>query len=52
VHETAAVTEGVVVGSAIVNKIAEGSDASKSCQQICDDVHGFVTELASGLGRD
>ena len=52
VRATAAVTEGVVVGSAIVNKIAEAKKAEKSADEICQDVHCFVKELSSGTSRD
>jgi len=52
VKQTAAITEGVVVGSAIVDKIQQGAETGKSAEQICADVHGFVAELASGTGRE
>ncbi len=48
VAETAAIADGVVVGSAIVNKIAEGTAAKKPADQICADVFRFVSELAEG----
>lgn len=51
VAETAAVAEGVVVGSAIVNKIAEGADNHCSSEEIISAVHEFVAELASGTGK-
>ncbi len=52
VRETAAIAEGVVVGSAIVNKIAEATTANKSSAETCADVHRFVAELAAGTRRD
>ena len=48
VRETAAFADGVVVGSAIVNQIANGIDQGKSSADICHDVHQFVRELATG----
>lgn len=48
VAATLRVAEGAVVGSAIVNRIAEGVEASASSTSIRDSVHQFVGELAAG----
>ncbi|MGI9317423.1 MAG: tryptophan synthase subunit alpha [bacterium] len=51
VKETAKIADAVVVGSALVQRIADGSERSSSAEQICDDVHGFVGQLAAGTRR-
>ena len=51
VASTVSVAEGAVVGSAIVNKIAEGVEAGASPSTICQSVHRFVGELATGTAR-
>ena len=48
VVETAAFADAVVVGSALVQRIADGVEASRSAEQICEDVHGLVSQLAAG----
>ena len=52
VKQVAMLTEGVVVGSAIVNKIEKAVDEGKTADQTCADVHQFVAELAKGTSRD
>ena len=51
VAETAAVADGVVVGSAIVNRIAESHQQGNSIEDTCRDVHQFVAELAAGTRK-
>ena len=51
VAEIAALADGVVVGSAIVDKIRLGAEAGHSSDQISASVHKFVAELASGTIR-
>ena len=51
VAQTAANADAVVVGSAIVNKIADGLDNKASNNAIVADVHQFVSELAGGLNN-
>ena len=48
VKETAKVADGVVVGSAIVNVIADGVEADHSQQQIVSNVLEFTANLAAG----
>jgi tryptophan synthase alpha chain len=48
VEETAKFADAVVVGSALVQRIADGVNASSSAEQICSDVHEFVSRLAAG----
>jgi tryptophan synthase alpha chain len=48
VEETAKFADAVVVGSALVQRIADGVDAARSAEQICGDVHEFVGQLAAG----
>lgn len=52
VTETAKFAEAVVVGSALVQRIADGSDASKPAEDICSDVHQLVAQLAAGTTRN
>ena len=51
VTQTARVADGVVVGSAIVNRIAEGQASGKSRDEICADVHGFVATLSAATAH-
>lgn len=51
VAATVSVAEGAVVGSAIVNVIAEGVDAGLPSADIVKNVHSFIGELAKGTGR-
>ena len=51
VRATAEVADGVVVGSAIVDRIAESAGSGRSGADICLEVHGFVRELAAGTGQ-
>ncbi len=48
VEETAKFADAVVVGSALVQRIADGVNTSSSAEQICNDVHEFVSRLAAG----
>lgn len=47
----AAIADGVVVGSAIVDKIKLALEAGHSAAEICHAVHQFVAELATGTGK-
>ena len=48
--EIARVADGVVIGSAIVNKIAEGLDEQgRPARGLADDVLGFVKQLSAGI---
>ena len=49
VAQTAEIADAVVVGSAIVDRIAEGLKNKCKGDEIVADVHGFVGELAHGL---
>ena len=51
VRATAQVADGVVVGSAIVDRIAAGAGDGHPGADICREVHRFVRDLASGTGR-
>ena len=51
VKAAAQFAEGVVVGSAIVEKIAAAIAAKKNEDKIVKDVHAFVGQLAAGLTR-
>jgi len=48
VKATVSVAEGAVVGSAIVNVIAEGIENQLPSAKITENVHQFVSELAKG----
>ncbi len=48
VAETVQVADAAVVGSAIVNKIAECIEDGASAERTAEVVHAFVAELASG----
>ena len=49
VQQTAKVADAVVVGSAVIEKIADGLENKRTSDEIVDGVHGFVRELAGGL---
>ena len=49
VQQTAQVADAVVVGSAVIDKIAQGIEKKADDAQIAADVHRFVGELAGGL---
>lgn len=51
VRATARVADGVVVGSAIVDRVAEGVGSGRPGADICAEVHRFVRDLAAGTGR-
>lgn len=49
VAQTATVANAVVVGSAVIERIADGIAKQTGKQKITDDVHQFVEELTCGL---
>ena len=51
VTQTAEIADAVVVGSAIVDRIAEGLKNKRKGDEIVADVHKFVGELAKGLRK-
>ena len=51
VSETAKIADAVVVGSALVSRIADASDKNKPPEDTCESVHSLVRSLANGLGR-
>ncbi|NKB78028.1 MAG: tryptophan synthase subunit alpha [Gammaproteobacteria bacterium] len=48
VANTVAVADAAVVGSALINTIAEGLEAQLSTDEIVTNLHAFVAELARG----
>ncbi len=48
VREIASIADAAVVGSALVNVIAQGLEQHLHSDQIVENLHGFVSELASG----
>jgi len=50
VAQIAAAADAVVVGSAIIERIAKGLETKAGKEEIVAGVHGFVGELAGGLG--
>ncbi len=51
VAQTAEVADAVVVGSAVIDRIAEGVAKKTGKKKIAANVHRFVGELAGGLGK-
>lgn len=51
VTQTAKVADAVVVGSAVIEQIAEGVAKEEGNDAIAKKVHGFVKGLAKGLGK-
>ena len=51
VAQTATFADAVVVGSAVVDRIAEGIKNKSGKKEIAADVHRFVGKLAGGLGK-
>ncbi len=49
VRATAKVADAVVVGSAVVDRVAQHAHLGDSGPVICEAVHGFVRELAKGI---
>ncbi len=49
VRQVSTVADAVVVGSALVNRITEGVDTGMTADEIIDNVHGFVGQLAAGI---
>ena len=49
VRQTAELADAVVVGSAVIEKIAAGLESQHNGDQIAAQVHQFVAELAAGL---
>ena len=50
VAQTAKIADAAVVGSALIDKIAEGLKQKLEKKEIVTSVHRFVSELAKGLG--
>lgn len=51
VHEISAIADAAVVGSALIERIAQGLEQSAPKENIVAEVHRFVGELAGGLGK-
>ena len=51
VQEVSTIADAVVVGSALIDIIATGVTQNTERAQIVNDLHEFVTELASGIHR-
>ena len=51
VADIAAIADGVVVGSAIVDRIRLGTENNMSADEISSEVHQFVAELALGTPK-
>ncbi len=49
VREISSIADAAVVGSALVNVVAEGKEQSLDNDHIVKNLHSLVTELASGV---